>query len=87
MRASRNLSSYAAEDTIEQTWHASQSRLQSPHIMEGFVSEPELRPGQLDIANSDLWINEPVLGSYWPFMPFSSQLETLPPGLDSPNLE
>lgn len=56
-------------------------------MMEAFVPEREMSPVHLDIVDTELWINDPASGSYWPFMPFLSQLETLPSGLESSNLQ
>lgn len=62
------------------------------HTEWDFRPEADLEAGNLEVSNFDvadgeLWSNDPAGTSYWPFMPFLSQLETLPSNFDGSMIE
>lgn len=51
------------------------------------MPEPTLESTNLHGPDAGFWTNDAGESSYWPFMPFLSQLETLPTNFDLSNLE
>ncbi|KAL3440787.1 fungal-specific transcription factor domain-containing protein [Aspergillus insuetus] len=57
-----------------------------PHLPGDTGLDTLVDPSQLDGPEGTLWHNGGI-GSYWPFMPFLSQLETLPAEFDPSSLD
>lgn len=72
----------------DQEWHFKQSRTyQETQIAPDLISEPGIEEIHPYSSASGLWNNDASFDSYWSFMPFLSQLETLPSDFDLSNLE
>ncbi|KAL3464907.1 fungal-specific transcription factor domain-containing protein [Aspergillus heterothallicus] len=80
--------------------HSAQDDVIDPDLVfahGGTQAEPQLpgdtgldhlvEPSQLDGLEGSLWHNDGGFGSYWPFMPFLSQLETLPTEFNESSLD
>lgn len=81
-------SNSSVDNVMQREWHLPQPRTHpETHLTMNLLPEPEIISGTSDAPDCDLWANEPDPSSYWPFMPFSSQLETLPLNFDFFNLE
>ncbi|KAL2783210.1 fungal-specific transcription factor domain-containing protein [Aspergillus keveii] len=58
-----------------------------PQLPRNTGPDPMVDLPHLDGPEGNLWANDVGIGSYWPFMPFLSQLETLPAEFDLSNLD
>ncbi|OQE43137.1 hypothetical protein PENCOP_c003G04534 [Penicillium coprophilum] len=80
--------SNAGEYRFDQEWNSVQP---GTHKEQEFpvdlMSESAVDAPRFDEPDGDLWANDTCASSYWPFMPFLSQLEALPLDFDPSNLE
>lgn len=72
--------SHRIVNPLEKEHHTQSSKV---HSEWGFCPEADLEVGQSDVLDGELWSNDPAGTSYWPFMPFLSQLETLPSNFET----
>lgn len=73
------------EGAVEGDSHLPPSHVHQERPLADPLSEAGLGGAPLEALDADFWANE--TDSYWPFMPFLSQLETLPPDLDLSNMQ
>ncbi|KAJ5636946.1 fungal-specific transcription factor domain-containing protein [Penicillium longicatenatum] len=78
----------AGESFFDQDWHFTQpkARTEQQFLVDEMTESASDAP-HYDGTNGILWADETCASSYWPFMPYLSQLETLPSDFDPSNLE